>query len=273
MSRHSIKENYSTTLESPLEIILNNEILTIMPPIRQKIKHDGQKDVIDLPVFSCNNSYKKDITAPNYNKYEYKEKIIKYKEHLNINGFKEFLKSTEYFEVNQDELPKFSQYLDLVIDNEEMIVDLTFTHEQVNSDLSIIPYEKSFLRKIDNNLSPFYNETTPSIISYNTNWIIDCPQPRLYDSKVNDSYLRCEYYPNLNIIVHVIINPDENKMIPAIVITDYYNTPIEVHFYHQKQYMPSAIIKELKPNLLKEDFRAVDYFEKRDIELLNMLRI
>ena len=273
MSRHSIRKNYSMTMESPLEIILDNEILTIMPPIRQKIKHDGQADVIELPVFSCNVSNIKNITSPNYNKYEYKEKIIKYREHLNINGFKEFLKNPEYFEVNQDELPKFSQYLDSVIDNEEMIVDLTFTHKQVNADLSIIPCEKSFLRKIDNNLSPFYNETTPSIISYNTDWIINCPQPRLYDSKVTVSYLKCEYYPNLNIIVHIIINPDENKMIPAIVITDYYNTPTEVHFYHQKQYIPSAIIKELKPNLLKEDFRVVDYFEKRDIDLLNMMRI
>mgnify|MGYP003498705500 FL=1 len=51
------------------------------------------------------------------------------------------------------------------------------------------------------------------------------------------------------------------------------NNRVEVHCYCKNEYITPDLMELLKPNILMEDFKHKDYFSKKDMDFLDMLKI
>lgn len=85
--------------------------------------------------------------------------------------------------------------------------------------------------------------------------------------------MELHYYNELGIFVKLIKNPVMERIVPAIVVTDLNDRPLEIHCYYKNQYIRPETLSEFKPDILSENFNDPDYFNKRDREFLDMVMI
>lgn len=295
MSKHTVIKNISlVTYESPIEFIADDGTVTIpiqpSEPSEREIyvssenKYEELKEnhEIRLPLVmneDINIEDELNNIIPRYKQYIPVNRKIKYKENIDAFGFKDLLFVDSLTAVNHEYYDHINQLLELVVDNEAMIVRLKFNDVLVNNKNGILLSEKTFTKLEDGKVSYYYDENTPSIIEYknatfvpmHSHFFMRAFHDELSDNKNKEHYLKCYHYFNLNIIVYIHVNFSQEKITPAIVITDENHKPIEIHYFYKKKYVPSALIDQIKPNLMNENFKEVGYFDQRDIDFLDMV--
>lgn len=293
MSKHTIIKNISlVTYESPIEFIADDGTVTIIesqpekrdiyvsPENKYEEEFNSEK-VIQLPVMinePINVEDEMHNEIPRYNNYAATQRKIKYKKNIDATEFKDILFNDNLTAFNFEDYEKVEQYL-VELDDETMRVRLSFDDVLIGDKNAVLIYEKVFTKLENGKVSYYYDKTKPSVIQYknakfipiNNNFFMRTFHNELSDNKNKEQYLKCYHYFHLNIIVYLHVNFDQNKMVPAIVITDENNQPTEVHYFYKNRYVPAALIAQIKPNLLNEDFKEVYYFNQRDIDFLEMV--
>lgn len=293
MSKHTVIKNISlVTYESPIEFVADDGTVTIIESNPSKIeiyvssenKYEELKEnnKIRLPLVMTEDINIEDELKniiPRYKQYKPANRDIKYKEDIDAFGFKDLLFGDSLIAINHEYYDHINQLLELAVDNEAMIVRLKFNDVLVNNKNGILLSEKIFTKLEDGKVSYYYDENTPSIIEYknatfvpmHSHFFMRTFHDELSDNKNKEHYLKCYHYFNLNIIVYIHVNFSQEKITPAIVITDENHQPTEVHYFYKNRYVPAALIAQIKPNLINEDFKEVDYFNQRDIDFLDMV--
>lgn len=292
MSKHTIIKNISlVTYEAPIEFVADDGTVTILPsaPSKTEIyvspenKYEELKQANEMKLPLIVNEYidiEDELTniIPRYHEYTDIKRKIKYKENINVAEFKELLFGNGLTAINHEYYNHIDRFLDLVVDDEKMRVRLSFNDVLVNNKNGILLSEKTFTKLEDGKVSYYYDEKTPSIVEYknatfipmHSHFFMRAFHDELSDNKNKEHYLKCYHYFNLNIIVYIHVNFNKEKITPAIVITDENHQPTEIHYFYKNKYVPAALIDQIKPNLLNEDFKEVGYFDKRDIDFLDM---
>lgn len=293
MSKHTIIKNISlVTYESPIEFIADDGTVTIIEsqPSKRELyvstenKYDELKEnnKIRLPLVmneDINIEDELNNIIPIYKQYIPINREIKYKEDIDAFGFKELIFGNSLTAINHEYYDHINKLLESVVDNEAMIVRLKFNDVLVNNKNGILLSEKIFTKLEDGKVSYYYDENTPSIVEYknatfvpmHSHFFMRAFHDELSDNKNKEHYLKCYHYFNLNIIVYIHVNFSQEKITPAIVITDENHQPTEVHYFYKNRYIPAALIAQIKPNLLNESFKEVGYFDQRDIDFLDMV--
>lgn len=293
MSKHTIIKNISlVTYEAPIEFIADDGTVTIIEsqpekrdiyvsPENKYEEEFNSETVIQLPVMinePINVEDEMHIEIPRYNNYAATQRKIKYKKNIDATEFKDILFNDNLTAFHFEDYEKVEQYL-VELDDETMRVRLSFDDVLIGDKNAVLISEKVFTKLENGKVSYYYDQTKPSVIQYknakfipiNNNFFMRTFHNELSDNKNKEQYLKCYHYFHLNIIVYLHVNFDQNKMVPAIVITDENNQPTEVHYFYKNRYVPAALIAQIKPNLLNEDFKEVDYFNQRDIDFLEMV--
>lgn len=292
MSKHTVIKNLSVvTYESPIEFIANDGTVTILPSkpeisdiyvsIENKYEELKKDNEIKLPLIINKNINLEDElnnVIPRYNEYTSTKRKIKYREILDIPEFKNLLFGNSLTAFNHEYYNHINSLLELVVDDEKMRVNLIFNDVLINEKNGILLAKKTFTKLVDGKVLYYYDEKNPSIIEYknatfipmHSNFFMKAFHDELSNNKNKEHYLKCCYYFNLNIIVYIHVNFNQEKITPAIVITDETHQPTEIHYFYKNRYVPAALINQIKPNLLNENFKDVDYFDKRDIDFLEM---
>ena len=293
MSKHTIIKNISLfTYESPIEFIGNDGTIKIIERKQEKqeicvspenkYEEDlNSEKVIKLPVMikaPINVEDELHNEIPRYNNYAATQRKIKYKKNIDATEFKDILFTDNLTAFHFEEYEKVEQYLD-ELDDEKMRVRLSFDDVLIGNKNAVLISEKVFTKLENGKVSYYYDQKKPSVIQYknakfipiNKNFFMRVFHNDLSDNKNKEQYLKCYHYFHLNIIVYLYVNCDQKKMTPAIVITDENHQPIEVHYFYKNRYIPAALIAQIKPNLLNEDFKQVDYFNQHEIDFLDMV--
>lgn len=293
MSKHSIIKNiYLITYQSPIEFIADDGTVTIIesqPSKREiyvspenKYEEDCNSEIgIKLPVIinepiSVEAELHNEI--PKYNNYAVTQRKIKYKKNIDSTEFKDILFNDNLTAFHFEYYEKIEQYLE-ELDDEKMRVNLRFNDVLIGNKNAVLIAEKVFTKLENGKVSYYYDQTKPSVIQYknatfipiNNNFFMRTFHNELSDNKNKEQYLKCYHYFHLNIIVYLHVNFKPNKMSPAILITDENHQPIEVHYFYKNRYIPAALVAQIKPNLLNENFKDDDYFDSRDIDFLEMV--
>jgi hypothetical protein len=203
---------------------------------------------------------------PKFNSYPKNEKKYDHLTDIDNVQFKEFLYSNNFISLESDE-PTILDMLNSSVDNEDMIVHLKF----IQSSEKFYAKNKKFLKISDEQLTYYFDESKPSVIECKSTTTINSNE--VFNHQTKQCYMELHYYNELGIFVKLIKNPVMEKIVPAIVVTDLNNRPLEVHCYYKNQYIRPETISELKPDILSENFNDPDYFNKRDIEFLDMVMI
>lgn len=193
------------------------------------------------------------------NKIEFKNIDI-----LNESIFNDIIFGHDFITLNADMEDQFKDLLDNLQVNNDLIVEI----ELLKSKKKLYIRQKKFMKKLNGRSVHYFDELTPSHIKYNSS--INLNETSIFDYDKKVSYLELHCYNELSLLVKIINNPPENKIVPAVVVTDLMGNPLEVHCYYKKKCISPEIMKELKPNLLTENFFVDGYFDKRDIEFLDM---
>lgn len=209
---------------------------------------------------------------PKFNIYPKNQKKCVHVIDVNLDKFKQFLYSNNFITLSEDKDTKDTkntliELLKSAVVHEEMIIHLQF----LKVSEKIFSNRKRFFKTVDDQLVYYFDTSQPSVIELKSSDTINSNNVFNYQTK--QSYMERHYYNELSVLVNIIKNPEAEKIVPAIVVTDLDNRPLEVHCYYKNKYIPNDLIKELKPNLLKEDFKDVNYFNARDIEFLDMVMI
>jgi hypothetical protein len=287
MSKHKITVHQTYTMEDPPEysfpsnthktLPLNrpqnsNFWNTSTPSLQQSIVQPRMKSTYVLPIFNMPSmqsilfdSWKDSL--PEFNNYPVIEKKYEYIEQLNISTFKNFLFSNEFISINETEQENLDNYLDIAVMNDDMVVDLDF----LKSSNKLYANKKKFMKKSDDGLVYYFDESLPSVVEYKSSHYINSHE--VFNDNTRKSYMVVHYYSELNVLVNVIMNPNPEKIIPTIVVYDMDGVPLEVHCYYKNKYIKADILNELKPNILSENFQDEGYFDKRDIDFLDMIMI
>jgi hypothetical protein len=292
MSKHTIIKNISlVTYESPIEFIGDDGTVTIIKsqPEKREIyvspenKYEEEfnlETVIQLPVMinePINVEDELHNEIPRYNNYVGTQRKIKYKKNIDATEFKDILFNDNLTAFHFEDYEKVEQYLD-ELDDEKMRVRLRFDDVLIGNKNAVLISEKVFTKLENGKVSYYYDQTKPSVIQYknstfipiNNNFFMRTFHNELSDNKNKEQHLKCYHYFNLNIIVYIHVNFNQDKITPAIVITDENNQPTEIHYFYKNKYVPAALIDQIKPNLLNEAFNEVSYFDQRDIDFLDM---
>lgn len=203
---------------------------------------------------------------PKFNSYPKNEKKYDHLTDIDNVQFKQFLYSNNFISLESDE-PTIIDMLNSSVDNEDMIVHLKF----IESSEKFYAKSKKFLKMSDEQLTYYFDESKPSVIECKSTTTINSND--VFNPQTKQCYLELHYYNELGIFVKLIKNPVMEKIVPAIIVTDLNNRPLEVHCYYKNQYIRPETISELKPDILSENFNDPDYFNKRDIEFLDMIMI
>lgn len=207
----------------------------------------------------------KKIVLIEFSHYEKNTSTLTHMGELTSKNFEEFLLSSISVTVDEKEQSWFEQYFHKMALQEDLIIDLEFQSD--NGTMTVI--KKDFNRETNNGLVPYFDEKIPSV--YRS---IDSESIHNFEHVVfernKDTYLKLHHYNQLGLKVYTIINPEENKVVPAVVVEDMKGNVLEVHCYYKGEYISKDIMHELKPNILQEDFKAINYFNVRDIEFLDM---
>lgn len=197
-----------------------------------------------------------------------KNKIeFKHIDMLNESIFNDIVFGHDFITLNADMENQFQNLLDdLQVDN-DLIVEI----ELLKSKKKLYIRQKKFMKKVNGRSVHYFDELTPSNIKYNSATSLNETSIFDYDKKVR--YLEMHCYNELSLLVKILNNPPEDKIVPAVVVTDLMGTPLEVHCYYRNKCISPEMMRELKPNLLKEDFLVDGYFDKRDLEFIDMAMI
>jgi hypothetical protein len=291
MSRHRIEINRFYTVEEPVEIFLNNQgsnnsshfwnnaPKTIansivnsysIPAVQQRPLNitlppviSSQKTQLLLDKWFDNWS----IDQPIYNRYPKIENKYAHVENVEILEFKDFLFSRNFLTFNAHDKDKLIEALECCVINEDMIVLLEF----LNKSNKLYANKKKFMKKVNDDMLYYFDHTLPSVVTYKINTEIQSYD--VIDDDTDKSYMKLDYYGELGVLVKIIMNPDPDKIVPTIIVTDFNDVILEVHCYYQNKYVNNELMTALKPNILLEDFYDSDYFSPRDIEFLEMVRI
>lgn len=207
----------------------------------------------------------KKIVLIEFNQYEKNTSPLNHMGELTSKNFENFLLSSISVTVDEKAQSWFEEYFHKMTVQEDLIIDLEFQLD--NGKMTVI--KKDFKRETNNGLVPYFDEKIPSVYrSLNSESIHNFEHVVFERNK--DTYLKLHHYNQLGLKVYTIINPEENKVVPAVVVEDMKGNVLEVHCYYKGEYISKDIMHELKPNILQEDFKAINYFNVRDIEFLDM---
>lgn len=207
----------------------------------------------------------KKLALIEFNQYEKNPSILNHIGELTMKNFEEFLLSNIAVTVNEKDQFWFEQHFHEMTVQEDLIIDLEFQTD--NGKMTVI--KKEFNRETINGLVPYFDEKIPSVYRSMDYESISRFEHVVFESN-KDTYLKLHHYNQLGLKVYTIINPEENKVVPAVVVEDMKGNALEVHCYYKGTYISKDIMHGLKPNILQEDFKAINYFNVRDIEFLDM---
>lgn len=277
MSKHRIKIYPSINIDELM--LINQNYLkdaaqtvfhsNVMPTIHMPNLFTGTRKTIYYQNIKKGNVDTQEIKPIEFANYESKGSILKHKEVMTFEDCMEFLESNISISMNESNEDLLKKYLESAALPEDMVINVEF---QKNNN-KIILIKKDLKKKYGDYLTPYFDEKTPSCFNLNESSSIKKYTNVVFDNYNSHTYLQVEHYKELDVLVYTIINPDIDKIVPAITVTDMNKVPLEVHCYYKKDYINPELIKELKPNMLNEDFNADDYFNCRDLELLDMTRI
>lgn len=202
-----------------------------------------------------------------YPKNENNEKIITA---IDINNLYEVIFTHKIIHMNKDGFDFFNKNLDTLSLPDDLMLNFEVIDQRTKNSSDVV-YSLSTKKFLTNDENYYFKTNTPSVISYSER--SDIMSTDICASYRSETVLMVEHYEQLNIIVNRLYNPAPSKIMPATIVYDMENHPLEVHCYYKNEYIPESIMNELKPNLLSEDFKAEGYFTKRDMEFLDMLMI
>lgn len=237
--------------------------------VQPRSKSTFSLPILNMPPISSNNTELFDSwieSYPKFNNYPKNEKKYDHVTDLDTERFKKFLYSNDFITLNEDK-SKLIECLNDAVEQEDMVVELNF----LKVSKKLFANKKKFMKKIGNELVYYWDTTTPSVIDCKSSTTIT--NYAVYDPRTKQSYMELHYYNELGVLVRYIRNPTPEKIVPAIVVTDLNKQTLEVHCYYKNQYISPEMIKEMKPNLIKENFTSSNYFDKRDINFLDMVMI
>lgn len=179
---------------------------------------------------------------PKFNSYPKNEKKYDHLTDIDNVQFKQFLYSNNFISLESDETTLLDM-LNSSVDNEDMIVQLKF----IQSSEKIYAKSKKFLKIRDEQLTYYFDESKPSVIECKSTTTINSND--VFNPQTKQCYMELHYYNELGIFVKLIKNPVMEKIVPAIVVTDLNDRPLEIHCYYKNQYISPETISELKPDL------------------------
>lgn len=203
---------------------------------------------------------------PKFNNYPQNEKKYDHLTNIDNAQFKQFLYSNNFISLESDE-PTLLDMLNSSVNDEDMIVQLKF----IQSSEKFYAKSKKFLKLRDEQLTYYFEESKPSVIECKSTTTINSND--VFNAQTKQCYMELHYYNELGIFVKLIKNPVMERIVPAIVVTDLNDRPLEVHCYYKNQYIRPETLSEFKPDILSENFNDPDYFNKRDREFLDMVMI
>jgi hypothetical protein len=216
---------------------------------------------------------------PEYKHYHEIEPRLKYIKDVMVDDLQEILFSREFISLDTEKYEALNACMDNIIDDNSMIVNIDidniekYDKECEETERHYILSKKVFLKQTDNKIDYYFDENTPSIIEFKESTVILAHEEDIKDAGSKKSYMAMYHYTKLNVIVNMMINPEESRIVPAIIIYDMDNKPLEVHCYYKNEYITPDLMELLKPNILMEDFKNKDYFSKKDMDFLDMLNI
>lgn len=210
----------------------------------------------------------KKIQIPEFNVYPENKMMPAYKDEFTVENFKAFLFDNEFITFDEKDAEWIQNGINQMTLPEGLVIDLEF--RTCNGRMTLA--RKDFKIQNESNFIPYFNENCPSVYSEKNDKKITGFDHFVFEAN-KSTYLKLHHYTQLGIKVYTTVNPDENKVIPAIIIEDMKGTPLEVHCCYKNDYIAKEILNELKPNILKENFRSTEYFTVRDIEFLDMILI
>lgn len=244
------------------------------PSLNQNVVQPRSKSTFSLPILNMPPIQTMNISLfdswidsfPKFNSYPNNKNKCEHITDVNIDQFKQFLYSNDFITVREDK----DTLIDL-LKNSAIHEDMTIHLQFLKVSEKLFSNRKKFFKTVDDQLVYYYDTSKPSVIELKSSNTLD--SNNVFNHQTKQSYMERHYYNELSLFVDIIKNPDPEKMVPAIVVTDLDNRPLEVHCYYKNKYIPNDLIKEMKPNLLIEDFLVNGYFDKRDLEFVDMAMI
>lgn len=244
------------------------------PSLNQNVVQPRSKSTFSLPILNMPPIQTMNMSLfdswidsfPKFNSYPKNEKKYEHVVDINVDQFKKFLYSNDFITVSEDK----GRLIDLLKNSaihDDMIIHLQF----LKASEKLFSNRKKFFKTVDDQLVYYYDTSKPSVIELKSSDTLD--SNNVFNHQTKQSYMERHYYNELSLFVDIIKNPAPEKLVPAIVVTDLDNRPLEVHYYYKNKYIPNDLIKEMKPNLLIEDFLVNGYFDKRDLEFIDMAMI
>lgn len=210
----------------------------------------------------------KKIQIPEFNCYPENKTTPEYKAEFTFEKFKAFLFDNDFVTFDEKNAEWIQSCIDQITLPEGLVIDLEFRTSKGRMTLT----RKDFKIQNEFNLIPYFNENYPSVYREKTDKKITGFDHFVFENN-KSTYVKLHHYTQLGIQVYTIVNPDEDKVVPAIIIEDMKGKPLEVHCCYKNDYITKDILNELKPNILNEDFKSSDYFSIRDLEFLDMILI
>lgn len=203
-----------------------------------------------------------------FNNYDENKYHHEYKGILNLSKFEDLLMKNTSVSFDLQEEAVIQKYFDQIDLKNDMVFDIQF----ISSKGLMKLVTKKIKKKIDDRLVPYYDEKTASVFETSEANSISGHQHFVFEEK-NGTYLKIQYYNQLGVQVYTTMNPDENKVIPAVIVEDMKGNALEVFCYYRNELINKEVLFELKPNILQDNFRDSNYFTSRDLEFLDMLNI
>jgi hypothetical protein len=243
----TINNNKAANTVNPFTTMCNNNTINII------------KRLVGMPL---------GVQLIEFKSYEKNEFIPEYSGALTLEKFKELLINNEPVVFDKQEADVIQQYFDNINLNNDAIFNIEF----ISSKGLMKLVKKTIKKKKNKILIPYFNEKTVSVFEKSEDLVIYGDNHVVFEDNDN-TYLKINHYSQLGLQVYTTINPEENKVTPAVIVEDMNGNALEVHCCYKNDYIAKEILNELKPNILKEDFRSAEYFTVRDIEFLDMILI
>jgi len=210
----------------------------------------------------------REVELIEFSNYDKNKCSPEYKGTLNLEKFEDLILKNSSFSFDIQEKDIIQQYFDQMNLKNDMVFDVEF----ITSKGLMSLVKKTIQRKIDDRLVPYYDEKTASVFEISEYDVISGHQHFVFEEK-EGTYLKIHHYIQLGIQIYTTMNPDENKIIPAVIVEDMKGNTLEVFCYYKNRLINKDVLFELKPNILQDNFRDSEYFTSRDLEFLDMLNI
>lgn len=297
MTRHTIrvKNIFKTNWESDVDFLqlhqiadkfINSSIsinindLSIGNVANVFTQNNPLKSLLGPIYYQNTRLFKRDVKKkPEYKHYPEIDPRLKYIKDVMVDDLQDMVFSHDFISLNTEKYEALNSCIDNIIDDNTMIVSIDidnidkYNNEREETDHHYILSKKVFLKQTDNKIDYYFDESTTSIIEFKESTVILDHEEDIKDAGSKKSYMATYHYTKLNVIVNLTVNPEESRIVPAIIIYDMDNKPLEVHCYYKNEYITPDLMELLKPNILMEDFKHKDYFSKKDMDFLDMLKI